>query len=106
MVFVAPPNTDQQLYPTYFSNSTLDRKFLKFLLTLIFSLISKNTPGSQLDLRDIEAAVYDEERKLEMIEDLRVNDEHEYLVMAVCRNPVEKLLSVYKVMQDPRVIII
>ena len=53
-------------------------------------------------MRDIEEAVYPRSRKLEIIKTLESAD-HDYLSIAVCRNPVEKLLSVFHVMQDPRV---
>ena len=66
-------------------------------------MFSSKAPGSQLDLRSIEEATFEPERKLEIIEDLEKKENHEYLVMTVCRNPVEKLLSVYNVMQDQRV---
>ena len=55
-----------------------------------------------MELRDIEEAVYPGPRKLDIIKTLESED-HDYLSIAVCRNPVEKLLSVYHVMQDPKV---
>ena len=75
---------------------------INMCLFIKLSFSRKNPPGTQLELRDIEEAVYPGSRKLEIIKTLE-SAEHDYLSIAVCRNPVEKLLSVFHVMQDPRV---
>ena len=48
-----------------------------------------------------EVNVFENSRKMEIIKELE-NNTHDYLSMMVCRNPVDKLLSVYNVMKDPR----
>lgn len=65
--------------------------------------LRRDPPGTQLELRGIEAAVYEDSRKLEVVRGLEAEGNHDYLALLVCRNPVEKLVSVYNVMQDPRV---
>ena len=65
--------------------------------------LRRDPPGTQLELRGIEAAVYEDSRKLEVVRGLEEGGTHDYLALLVCRNPVEKLVSVYNVMQDPRV---
>ena len=62
----------------------------------------KFAPGSQLDVQFLESQVYNYSRKFEIISSLET-EEHDYLSLAVCRNPIEKLLSVYQVLKDPRV---
>ena len=49
--------------------------------------------------------MYEESRKLEVVRGLEAGGTHDYLALLVCRNPVEKLVSAYNVMQDPRVTI-
>ena len=65
-------------------------------------IFRKFVPGSQLDVQFLESQVYSNSRKFEIISSLET-EEHEYLSLAVCRNPIEKLLSVYQVLKDPRV---
>ena len=62
----------------------------------------KFAPGTQLDVQFLESQVYSNSRKFEIISSLET-EEHDYLSLAVCRNPIEKLLSVYQVLKDPRV---
>ena len=50
--------------------------------------------GSQIRLRQLEGKAFSPQRKLAAINSLRSPD-HEFLSFFVCRNPVEKLLSVY-----------
>ena len=52
----------------------------------------------QRRLEEIEEKAYTREQKVEIIRSLK-NVEHEYLSFFVCRNPVEKLVSVYKYMK-------
>jgi hypothetical protein len=53
----------------------------------------------QRRLEEIEEKAYTREQKVEIIRSLK-KAEHEYLSFFVCRNPVEKLVSVYKYMKD------
>ena len=52
----------------------------------------------QRRLEEIEEKAYTREQKVEIIRSLKYED-HEYLSFFVCRNPVEKLVSVYKYMK-------
>ena len=55
-----------------------------------------------MDLKKLESQAYTNDRKVGIVATLE-KAVHKYLSIVVCRNPVEKLLSVYKVTQDPRV---
>ena len=46
--------------------------------------------------------MYTKERKVGIVATLE-KVQHQYLSIVVCRNPVEKLLSVFKVTQDAKV---
>ena len=52
----------------------------------------------QRRLEEIEEKAYTREQEVEIIRSLK-NAEHEYLSFFVCRNPVEKLVSVFKYMK-------
>ena len=52
----------------------------------------------QRRLEEIEEKAYTREQKVEIIRSLK-NPSHEYLSFFVCRNPVEKLVSVFKYMK-------
>ena len=51
----------------------------------------------QRRLEEIEQKAYTREQKVTIIRSLKTD--HEYLSFFVCRNPVEKLVSVYKYMK-------
>ena len=86
-------------FPGY--SSSFIPNLLKYEL-LKCMVYSKFAPGTQLDVQFLESQVYSNSRKFEIISSL-VTEEHDYLSLAVCRNPIEKLLSVYQVLKDPRV---
>ena len=52
----------------------------------------------QRRLEEIEQKAYTREQKVEVLRSLKSAD-HEYLSFFVCRNPIEKLVSVYKYMK-------
>merc|ERR1711892_211765 len=52
----------------------------------------------QRRLEEIEQKAYTREQKVEVLRSLK-NPDHEYLSFFVCRNPIEKLVSVYKYMK-------
>ena len=53
--------------------------------------------GSQIQLRDLERRKVSLSKKMKSIQSLKSAD-HDYFSFFVCRNPVEKLLSVYNFM--------
>ena len=53
-------------------------------------------------LRNLERKQFTEKEKAKLVDSLRQRD-HEYLAFFVCRNPVEKLQSVYRYLSDLRV---
>jgi len=55
----------------------------------------------QMTLRKLERRLVSLRQKDEIIESLR-DEDHEYTAFFVCRNPIEKLLSVYYYMMDLR----
>ena len=76
-----------------------------FFISILFEHFSMNSPkgsGTQVDLKKLESVAYTVERKKRIVATLE-KQRHLYLSIVVCRNPVEKLLSVFKVTQDPRV---
>ena len=62
----------------------------------------KSTDGTQKALRDLERHVYKSHEKSEIISSLQ-SAKHNYTAFFVCRNPVDKLLSVYNYLMDARV---
>ena len=76
-----------------------------FFISILFEHFSMNSPkgsGTQVDLKKLESVAYTVDRKKRIVATLE-KQRHLYLSIVVCRNPVEKLLSVFKVTQDPRV---
>ena len=55
-----------------------------------------------MTLRSLERKQFSEKQKLNIIQYLQYR-EHEYTAFFVCRNPIEKLLSVYYYLMDLRV---
>lgn len=72
---------------------------------IFFKIYTHNVHGSgtQVDLKKLESQAYTNDRKVGIVATLE-KAVHKYLSIVVCRNPVEKLLSVYKVTQDPRAV--
>ena len=64
----------------------------------------RSAGGMQTTLRRLERRLVSLRQKDEIIESLREED-HEYTSFFVCRDPIEKLLSVYYYMMDLRVMI-
>ena len=58
--------------------------------------------GTQLKLRKLEKKHFSVTKKTQIIESL-LHQNHEFLAFFVCRDPLEKLLSVYKYLIDMRV---
>ena len=65
-------------------------------------LRSKKADGTQLKLRKLEKKYISPTKKTQIIESL-LQPKHEFLAFFVCRDPLEKLLSVYKYLLDMRV---
>ena len=55
-----------------------------------------------MTLRKLERSLVSAREKLDIIDSVRA-EQHEYTAFFVCRNPVEKLLSVYHYLMDLRV---
>ena len=66
------------------------------------TLNRRDAVGMQMTLRKLERARISEKQKLEIIWSVQA-EKHEYLSFFVCRNPIEKLLSVYHYLMDLRV---
>ena len=62
----------------------------------------KSSDGTQKVLRDLERRAYRPRDKSEIISSLQ-SVKHNYTAFFVCRNPVDKLLSVYNYLMDARV---
>ena len=67
-----------------------------------FFLRNKKADGTQLKLRKLEKKYISATKKTQIIESL-LQPKHEFLAFFVCRDPLEKLLSVYKYLLDMRV---
>ena len=65
-------------------------------------LRDKRTVKTQVYLRRLEGKAYSRESKEAVIRALR-EKQHNYTSFFVCRNPVEKFLSVYNYLMDARV---
>ena len=77
----------------------LNTSYLYILLfrSLLEDVEARKTTAQQL--RDLVKTYVVGEMKVEAIKSLR-NSEHEYASFFVCRNPVDKLLSLYKMAQE------
>ena len=101
--FVERQNTDLQLglkTSSIFTWGKIDG--FSFQFTNIFHRKTEFRKGPkvyQRRLEEIEEKAYAREDKVEVIKSLKFTH-HEYLSFFVCRNPIEKLLSVYKYMKD------
>jgi len=59
--------------------------------------------GTQVAFQKVESKIFTPAEKRSVVRSLETPG-HEFLSLVVCRNPVEKLLSVYKVMLDPKAV--
>ena len=69
---------------------------------MVFYLRTKKAEGTQLKLRKLEKKYFSPLEKTQIIESL-LQPKHEFMAFFVCRDPLEKLLSVYRYLLDMRV---
>ena len=62
----------------------------------------RRTVKTQVYLRGLERKAYSRDAKEEVIKSLR-EEQHNFTSFFVCRNPVEKFLSVFNYLMDARV---
>ena len=74
--------------------------FIAYCLNNIYR--KKSSDGTQKVLRELERRAYKQKDKTEIISSLE-SVRHNYTAFFVCRNPVDKLLSVYNYLMDARV---